>query len=102
MSSRCPVALKVPAALKAVVGMAVALAGFGAASGLSYAADLRMTVEKPHYTCERTGALLSHASYRPEGVTAAPTVLPCCDGQFSCAQFLSTRTVLHAARRWHS
>jgi len=64
------------------------------------ASDLRMTVEKPHFTCEGHGALLSHTAYVPGAErravaqTADEAPLPCCDGQIGCAQFLSTNTIL--------
>lgn len=63
------------------------------------ASELRMTVEKPHFTCEGHGRLLLHASYRAGdyklAVDADEAPLPCCDGQLGCAQFLSTTTILH-------
>ena len=67
------------------------------------ASELRMTVEKPHFTCEGHGQLLSHVAYVPgadaSGATRQNTSddapLPCCDGQIGCAQFLSTNTILH-------
>ena len=67
------------------------------------ASELRMTVEKPHFTCEGHGRLLSHVAYVP-GADASnvdpqaagdDAPLPCCDGQIGCAQFLSTNTILH-------
>jgi len=65
------------------------------------ASDLRMTVEKPHFTCEGHGALLSHTAYVPgaepraaDAKDADEAPLPCCDGQIGCAQFLSTNTIL--------
>ena len=61
------------------------------------ASSLRMTVERPHFTCEGSGVALSHVAYRAD----AKPVLPCCDGRIGCAQFLSTSTVLRAPRRWH-
>ncbi len=67
-------------------------------TGMAQASELRMTVEKPHFTCEGRGQLLSHVAYVPganqRGISDAP--LPCCDGQIGCAQFLSTNTILHA------
>ncbi len=77
--------------------LTVAVAGMG--QGVSQASELRMTVEKPHFTCEGRGQMLSHVAYVPgeyqrKVVDDAP--LPCCDGQIGCAQFLSTNTVLHA------
>lgn len=63
------------------------------------ASELRMTVEKPHFTCEGHGRLLSHAAYIPgeykQAVDDDDAPLPCCDGQMGCAQFLSTSTILH-------
>ena len=65
------------------------------------AAELRMTVEKPRFTCEGRGRLLSHVAYVPgeyrDGVGGA-VPLPCCNGQVGCAQFLSTNTVLRPER----
>lgn len=67
----------------------------------AHAADLRMTVEKPHFTCEGRTTLLSHVSYmageyKHDIDQDAP--LPCCDGQIGCAQFLSTNTIIHPQR----
>lgn len=63
------------------------------------ASELRMTVEKPHFTCQGHGQLLSHASYIPgeykRAIDDDDAPLPCCDGQMGCAQFLSTTTILH-------
>ncbi len=60
-----------------------------------------MTVEKPHFTCEGNGRMLSHVAYRlSQQPLSAP--LPCCDGKLGCAQFLSTNTVVHPVRHWHS
>ena len=62
------------------------------------ASDLRMTVEKPHFTCEGHARLLSHVAYVPgqyRQSVADDAPLPCCDGQIGCAQFLSTNTILH-------
>ncbi len=80
--------------LPMLLTMAVAGMGQGAT-----ASELRMTVEKPHFTCEGRGQLLSHVDYVPgqdqrKVIDEAP--LPCCDGQIGCAQFLSTNTILHA------
>jgi hypothetical protein len=72
-----------------------------AATGVAHASDLRMTVEKPHFTCEGRGALLSHVAYVPgeyRQKIEADAPLPCCDGQIGCAQFLSTNTILHPDR----
>ena len=80
-----------------LTGMGVGMANVPAA-----AAGLRMTVERPHFTCERHGALPSRVVYHPGESLAAQPVLPCCDGQFGCAQFLSTNTVLRQTHRWHS
>ncbi|WP_428376546.1 hypothetical protein [Lichenicoccus sp.] len=71
------------------------------ASAAAPVAGLRMTVERPHFTCERGGATLSHVVFRPGSEAAGHGVLPCCDGQIGCAQFLSTTTVLRPGRRWH-
>lgn len=65
------------------------------------AAELRMTVEKPHFTCEGRGLLLSRAAYVPGEYRVNATddaPLPCCDGQIGCAQFLSTSTILRPLR----
>jgi hypothetical protein len=65
---------------------------------VTLASELRMTVEKPHFTCDGRGSLLSHASYVPGAYKASvdeDAPLPCCDGQVGCAQFLSTNTILH-------
>ena len=75
-----------------VVPMMLALTGLAA-----QASELRMTVERPHFTCEgRT--MLSHVAYVPGAERRLVTdgaPLPCCDGQIGCAQFLSTSTILH-------
>ena len=70
------------------------------------AAELRMTVETPHFTCAGRGALLTHAAYVPGAAlrSASDAIdqgapLPCCDGQIGCAQFLSTNTILRPARK---
>ena len=68
-------------------------------TGMAQASELRMTVEKPRFTCEGRTRMLSHVSYVPgqyqrKAIDDAP--LPCCDGQIGCAQFLSTNTILHA------
>ena len=60
-----------------------------------------MTVEKPHFTCEGSGMMLSRVAYRPGHRPSAGPVLPCCDGKLGCAQFLSTNTILHPVRQWH-
>lgn len=80
------------------------LAGTGLAvpPGTVLASDLRMTVEKPHFTCETHAAGFSHVVFRAGRQRLAKSSLPCCDGQLGCAQFLSTSTVLHASRRHHS
>ena len=72
------------------------------AGGASRAADLRMTVEKPRFTCERGGVSLSHVSFHAGQARLANAVLPCCDGRLGCAQFLSTNTVVLPQRRWRS
>lgn len=79
-------------------------AGFGVATGAppAHASDLRMTVEKPHFICEKGGVALSHVAFHPGQKRDLHPSLPCCDGQLGCAQFLSTSTVLHPARHWHS
>jgi hypothetical protein len=84
--------------------LAVIAAGTGLVASISagHASDLRMTVEKPQFICERGGGALSHAAYHPGQRPVAQPTLPCCDGQLGCAQFLSTSTVLHRPRRWHS
>jgi hypothetical protein len=70
------------------------------------ASDLRMTVEKPHFTCEGRQANLQHTAYHPGDLAreAADELdgqapLPCCDGQIGCAQFLSTNTILRPHSR---
>ncbi len=75
------------------------------------AAELRMTVERPHFTCEGHATLLNHAAWRPDAAGTRALLwqvsdaidpgapLPCCDGQIGCAQFLSTNTILHPERR---
>ncbi len=68
-------------------------------AGMAQASELRMTVEKPHFTCEGRGQLLSHVAYVPgdrQQKISDDAPLPCCDGQIGCAQFLSTNTILHA------
>jgi hypothetical protein len=76
----------------------LAIIAFGATSQ-ARASELRMTVEKPHFTCEGRGRLLSQAAFRP-GQDRQPTdaPLPCCDGQIGCAQFLSTSTIVNPDR----
>ncbi|MCQ8241892.1 hypothetical protein [Rhizosaccharibacter radicis] len=73
----------------------------GTALSAAQASDLRMTVEKPHFTCEGRQASLQHTAYRPGDAERAAAdqfdgqaPLPCCDGQIGCAQFLSTNTIL--------
>ncbi len=73
-----------------------------AAGGMARAADLRMTVEKPRFTCERGGVSLSHVAFHTGRPQLAQAVLPCCDGRLGCAQFLSTNTVVLPQRRWRS
>ena len=68
-------------------------------TGMAQASELRMTVEKPHFTCEGRGQLLSHVAYVPgeyRRQVSDDAPFPCCDGQIGCAQFLSTNTILHA------
>ena len=82
-----------------VLPMLLTMAAAGMTQGTVKASELRMTVERPHFTCEGRGQLLSHVDYVPgqdrrKVVDEAP--LPCCDGQIGCAQFLSTNTILHA------
>lgn len=79
-----------------VLPMLLALAATGAQAG-----ELRMTVEKPHFTCEGRGTLLSHVAYVPgqyRHAVSDDAPLPCCDGQIGCAQFLSTNTIIHPER----
>ena len=74
------------------VSMMLSLTGIAA-----QASELRMTVEKPHFTCEGR-SLLSHVAYVPGAArrtVSDDAPLPCCDGQIGCAQFLSTNTILH-------
>ena len=80
----------------------LAVAASAAAPRAVLASGLRMTVEKPRFTCETHGASFSHAMFQPAGRPAAAAALPCCDGQLGCAQFLSTSTVLRASRRHRS
>ncbi len=84
------------------IAAASMLASFAAAPGLALASDLRMTVEKPRFTCETHGAVFSHASFRSDREPGIAAALPCCEGQLGCAQFLSTNTVLRASRRHRS
>ena len=81
-------------AMKTILAISMLLSLTGI---VAQASELRMTVEKPHFTCEGR-SLLSHVAYAPGA--ARRTVfddapLPCCDGQIGCAQFLSTNTILH-------
>ncbi len=68
----------------------------------AHAAELRMTVEKPHFTCEGRSTLLSKAAYLPNAekrtVTDQDAPLPCCDGQIGCAQYMGTNTILRPSR----
>jgi hypothetical protein len=64
------------------------------------ASDLRMTVEKPHFTCEGGVQFYSRVAYRPSDAVASPA-LPCCDGKIGCAQFLSTNTIVRQSHEWH-
>ena len=82
-----------------ILPMLLTMAVAGMAQGNVRASELRMTVERPHFTCEGRGQLLSHVAYVPgqsERKVVGDAPLPCCDGQIGCAQFLSTNTVLHA------
>ncbi len=72
------------------------------AGGSAWAGDLRMTVEKPRFTCERGGVSLSHVAFHGSRPRLAEAVLPCCDGRLGCAQFLSTNTVVLPQQRWRS
>ena len=92
MSSRHRIPL-VRVACLAMIGLAV-----GSQMPPAQASGLRMTVERPHFTCDGGAISLSHVAYRPD----AKPALPCCDGKIGCAQFLSTSTVLRAPHRWHS
>ncbi len=82
-----------------ILPMLLTMAVTGMTQETVKASELRMTVEKPHFTCEGRGQLLSHVDYVPgqdprKAIDEVP--LPCCDGQIGCAQFLSTNTILHA------
>ena len=77
---------------------AVAMLALGCAA--SFGSDLRMTVERPHFTCEGHVRHYSDAAYHPGEDDGAP--LPCCDGQIGCAQFLSTNTIVRTTQHWHS
>ena len=88
--------------LTLVAASLLAGAGIAAAPGIVLASELRMTVEKPRFTCEARSASLSHVALRADRRRAAPTSLPCCDGRFGCAQFLPTSTVLPYPRRYDS
>lgn len=77
----------------------ICLTAFGP---MAEASDLRMTVEKPHFTCERTGIAMSRVVYRGKPDAIPVQVLPCCDGLLGCAQFLSTSTVVHPPHRLHT
>ncbi len=69
---------------------------------ISRGTSLRMTVEKPRFTCAGRGVTMSHVVFQAGRAAAGAATLPCCDGQFGCAQFLSTATVLHGPHPWHS
>ncbi len=88
------------AAMLAVAAAGTALAPAHAAS--LWLPGLRMTIEKPRFTCEHRGVSLSHVAFHKGAAQADPSPLPCCDGQFGCARFLSTDTILHGLQRWHS
>jgi hypothetical protein len=87
--------------LVAIVAAALAATGVPGASG-AQASALRMTVEKPHFTCESRGIALSHVVFHPEDHAGVKPSLPCCASQLGCAQFLSTNTVLHLSRQHRS
>ena len=93
-SSRLPFTL--------VAASLLAGGGIAATSGIVLASELRMTVEKPRFTCEAPSANLSHVAFHPDRRSAASASLPCCDGRFGCAQFLPTSTVLPHSRRYDS
>ncbi len=82
-----------------IVGLLSAVLMLALGCGSSFGADLRMTVEKPHFTCEGRVRHFSEVSYHPGETKGAP--LPCCDGQIGCAQFLSTNTVVRVPHQWH-
>lgn len=94
------------AAVSAVlIGAGLAAVPLSAAVSAQAGADLRMTVEKPHFMCESRRSRFSRVAYRlgeAGGEAAAEPAQSCCDGQLGCAQFLSTNTVLRPLRRWHS
>ncbi len=90
-----------PVASAVLISAGLAWAPLSNASSAETRPDLRMTVEKPHFMCESSRLLFSRVAYHPGGMDAG-TVKSCCDGQLGCAQFLSTNTVLHPLRRWHS
>lgn len=90
-----------PSGLSAAAAIAALLLA-GNAQAASPETSLRMTVEKPRFTCEGHGVTMSHVLFRDAGKAAGAGVLPCCNGQLGCAQFLSTRTVLHGPHPWHS
>jgi hypothetical protein len=90
---------------RSLLGVFVVTAVAGSVAGgilPARASDLRMTVEKPQFICEKGGIALSHVTYHPGRKAHLRPALPCCDGQLGCAQFLSTSTVLHPPRHWHS
>ena len=75
------------------------LSAVPAAAGAN-ASDLRMTVQKPHFTCEGHDRGVSTVAWTPDGPSGAP--LPCCDGKIGCAQFLSTNTIIRQKHEWRS
>ncbi len=81
---------------------AVMLSGLGGAMAATPGEGLRMTIERPHFTCESGGRTLSRVAYHLHEAAPQQGVLPCCDGQIVCAQFLSTNTVVRPGQRWHS
>ena len=82
-----------------LVGLLSAILMLALGCSASFGADLRMTVERPHFTCEGRVRHFSDVAYHPGQADAAP--LPCCDGQIGCAQFLSTNTIVRATHEWH-
>ena len=76
----------------------LAALGTTALSRPASAIDLRMTVQRPHFTCEGHVRHFSDVAYRSGDAGDAP--LPCCDGQIGCAQFLSTNTVVRPPREY--
>ncbi len=81
-----------------IVGLLSAFVMLALGCSASFGADLRMTVERPHFTCEGHVRHFSDVAYRPGQTDGAP--LPCCDGQIGCAQFLSTNTIVRPPHQW--